>query len=86
MADSGLMSEVLSSLQTELFATLKGVELRSEKANLQETGEHLQSGLSNHWTVKRIVKLRKRLSVQAPLAKSVLMSEFIDIDFSIFTY
>ncbi|XP_030250155.1 glucocorticoid modulatory element-binding protein 1-like isoform X1 [Sparus aurata] len=37
VADSGLMGEVLSSLQTELLATLKGVEVRSEKANLQET-------------------------------------------------
>lgn len=39
MADSGLMGEVLSSLQTELLATLKGVEARSEKSHLQETGE-----------------------------------------------
>lgn len=36
VADSGLMGEVLSSLQTELLATLKGVELRSVKAHLQE--------------------------------------------------
>lgn len=39
MADSGLMGEVLSRLQTELLATLKEVEVRSEKASLQETGE-----------------------------------------------
>lgn len=39
MADSGLMGEVLSSLQTELLATLKGVELRSVKAHLQEAGQ-----------------------------------------------
>ncbi|XP_035527533.1 glucocorticoid modulatory element-binding protein 1-like isoform X1 [Morone saxatilis] len=37
VADSGLMGEVLSSLQTEISATLKGVEVRSENANLQET-------------------------------------------------
>ncbi|XP_070822627.1 glucocorticoid modulatory element-binding protein 1-like isoform X1 [Chaetodon trifascialis] len=37
VADSGLMGEVLSTLQSELLATLKGVEVRSEKANLQET-------------------------------------------------
>ena len=54
MADSGLMGEVLSSLQTELLATLKGVEFRSEKANLQETGEFPQWDPSNHWTVKGI--------------------------------
>lgn len=33
------MGAVLSGLQTELLATFKGVEARSEKANLQETGE-----------------------------------------------
>ncbi|CAK6976205.1 glucocorticoid modulatory element-binding protein 1-like [Scomber scombrus] len=37
VSDSGLMRDVLSSLQTELLATLKGVEVRSKKANLQET-------------------------------------------------
>ncbi|XP_053744223.1 glucocorticoid modulatory element-binding protein 1-like [Synchiropus splendidus] len=37
VADSGLMGDVLSSLQTEFLATLKGVEVRSEKDNLQET-------------------------------------------------
>ncbi|KAF3839942.1 hypothetical protein F7725_018659 [Dissostichus mawsoni] len=36
VADAGLMGEVLSSLQTELLATLRGVEVRSEKANLQD--------------------------------------------------
>ncbi|XP_029307684.1 glucocorticoid modulatory element-binding protein 1-like isoform X1 [Cottoperca gobio] len=36
VADTGLMGEVLSTLQTELLATFKGVEVRSEKANLQE--------------------------------------------------
>lgn len=46
MADSGLMGEVLSSLQTELLATLKGVEVRTEKANLQETGEFSLWGLA----------------------------------------
>ncbi|KAM9783069.1 glucocorticoid modulatory element-binding protein 1-like [Neosynchiropus ocellatus] len=36
VADSGLMGDVLSSLQTEFLATLKGVEVRSEKDTLQE--------------------------------------------------
>ncbi|XP_034084154.1 glucocorticoid modulatory element-binding protein 1-like [Gymnodraco acuticeps] len=36
VADAGLMGKVLSSLQTELLATLRGVEVRSEKANLQD--------------------------------------------------
>lgn len=39
VAASGLMGEVLSSLQTELLAVFKGVEDRTEKANLQEAGE-----------------------------------------------
>lgn len=54
MADSGLMGDVLSSLQTELIATLKGVEVRSKRANLQETGEFPQWDLTNRWTVKII--------------------------------
>lgn len=54
MADSGLMGDVLSSLQTELIATLKGVEVRSKRANLQETGEFPQWDLANRWTVKII--------------------------------
>ncbi|KAM9852145.1 glucocorticoid modulatory element-binding protein 1-like [Aulostomus maculatus] len=37
VADAGLMGEVLSSLQLEFLAALKGVELRSEKASLRET-------------------------------------------------
>lgn len=47
------MGKVLSSLQTELLATLKGVEVRSEKANLQEMGEFPQWDPANR-TVKRI--------------------------------
>ncbi|XP_077577194.1 glucocorticoid modulatory element-binding protein 1 [Stigmatopora nigra] len=37
VAECGLMGEVLSGLQAHLLATLKGVEVRSEKAELQET-------------------------------------------------
>lgn len=33
------MGEVLSTLQTELLSVFKGVEDRTEKANLQEAGE-----------------------------------------------
>lgn len=47
VADTGLMGEVLSSLQTELLAIFKGVELRSEKANLQKTGNFPQWDPSN---------------------------------------
>ncbi|XP_026226548.1 glucocorticoid modulatory element-binding protein 1-like isoform X2 [Anabas testudineus] len=62
VADSGLMSEVLSSLQTELFATLKGVELRSEKANLQETDAIILNSLCEMFglldSVKQALDLR----------------------------
>ncbi|XP_068179391.1 glucocorticoid modulatory element-binding protein 1-like isoform X2 [Antennarius striatus] len=37
VTDAGLMGAVLSSLQSELFATLKGVEARSENSSLHET-------------------------------------------------
>lgn len=56
MADSGLMGEVLSSLQTELLATLNGVEVRSKKANLQDTGEFPQWDPANHVTALNLVK------------------------------
>lgn len=59
MADAGLMGEVLSSLQTELLATLRGVEVRSEKANLQDNGEFSQWDLSNRWTVEITFNLVK---------------------------
>lgn len=39
VAASGLMGEVLSTLQTELLAMFKGVEDRTETTNLQEEGE-----------------------------------------------
>lgn len=42
VADSGLMGDVLSSLQTELLTAFKGVEARSVKANLQVKGEFTQ--------------------------------------------
>lgn len=41
VAASGLMGEVLSTLQTELLAMFKGVEDRTEKADLQDAGEML---------------------------------------------
>lgn len=39
VADLGLLGDVLSSLQTELLATLEGVDVRSGRGGLQETGE-----------------------------------------------
>ena len=42
MADIGLMGDVLSSIRTELLATLRGVEVRSDEASLLEAGEPSQ--------------------------------------------
>ncbi|XP_059194476.1 glucocorticoid modulatory element-binding protein 1-like [Centropristis striata] len=63
VADSGLMGEVLSSLQTELLATLKGVEARSEKANLQETDAVILNSLCKMFglldSVKQALDLKR---------------------------
>ncbi|XP_042346255.1 glucocorticoid modulatory element-binding protein 1-like [Plectropomus leopardus] len=63
VADSGLMGEVLSSLQTELLATLKGVEVRSEKANLQETDAVILNSLCKMFglldSVKQALDLKR---------------------------
>ncbi|XP_042280294.1 glucocorticoid modulatory element-binding protein 1-like [Thunnus maccoyii] len=56
VSDSGLMGEVLSSLQTELLATLKGVEVRSEKANLQETDAIILNSLCEMFGILDSVK------------------------------
>lgn len=86
VADCGMMGEVLSSLQNELFSTFKRVELRSENGNLQETGKCPQWYPSNLWTVKNdsvlmLIKrqlsqnlknqVSKRFSIKAPPAKSL---------------
>ncbi|XP_044065390.1 glucocorticoid modulatory element-binding protein 1-like [Siniperca chuatsi] len=63
VADSGLMGEVLSGLQTELLATLKGVEDRSEKANLQETDAVILNSLCKMFglldSVKQALDLKR---------------------------
>ncbi|XP_019131600.2 glucocorticoid modulatory element-binding protein 1 isoform X3 [Larimichthys crocea] len=63
VADSGLMGEVLSSLQTELLATFKGVEARSEKANLQETDAVILNSLCKMFglldSVKQALDLKR---------------------------
>ncbi|XP_029958614.1 glucocorticoid modulatory element-binding protein 1-like isoform X2 [Salarias fasciatus] len=62
VADSGLMGEVLSSLQSELITAFKGVELRSEKANLQETDAVILNSLCETFglldSVKQAVEMR----------------------------
>ncbi|XP_038567708.1 glucocorticoid modulatory element-binding protein 1-like isoform X1 [Micropterus salmoides] len=63
VADSGLMGDVLSSLQTELIATLKGVEVRSKRANLQETDAVILNSLCKMFglldSVKQALDLRR---------------------------
>lgn len=39
IADVGLMGEVVSNIRTELLELLRGVQLRSDQANLQDAGE-----------------------------------------------
>ncbi|XP_028985176.1 glucocorticoid modulatory element-binding protein 1-like isoform X2 [Betta splendens] len=62
VADSGLMGEVLSSLHTEVLAALKGVEARSEKADLQEPDAIILNSLCEMFglldSVKQAVHLR----------------------------
>ncbi|XP_071757762.1 glucocorticoid modulatory element-binding protein 1-like isoform X1 [Centroberyx gerrardi] len=63
VADIGLMGEVLSSIQTELLAALNGVEVRSEKANLQETDAMMLNSLCEMFglldSVKQALDLRR---------------------------
>ncbi|XP_030015191.1 glucocorticoid modulatory element-binding protein 1-like isoform X2 [Sphaeramia orbicularis] len=63
VADSGLMGEVLSSLQTELLATFKGVEVRCEKTKLQEKDAIILNSLCEMFglleSVKQAVELRR---------------------------
>lgn len=39
IADVGLMGEVVSNIRTELLEMLRGVQLRSDQASLQDVGE-----------------------------------------------
>ncbi|KAK5862507.1 hypothetical protein PBY51_017896 [Eleginops maclovinus] len=75
VADAGLMGEVLSSLQTDLLATLRGVEVRSEKANLQENDAIILNSLCKMFglldSVKQALDLKhpvKTKTVTQPLS------------------
>ncbi|XP_047454716.1 glucocorticoid modulatory element-binding protein 1-like isoform X2 [Mugil cephalus] len=63
VADSGMMGEVLSTLHTELITTFRGVELRCEKANLQETDAIILNSLCDMFglldPVKQALDLRR---------------------------
>ncbi|XP_058502884.1 glucocorticoid modulatory element-binding protein 1-like [Solea solea] len=74
VAHSGLMREVLSSLQTELQATLKGVEVRSENASLQETDAVFLNSLCEMFglldSVKEALDLKRSRSEQSKIHDS----------------
>lgn len=78
MADSGLMGEVLSSLQTELLATFKGVEVRCEKTKLQEKGEF------SSWNSARIDLTQ--IPVKLETAKLILSFWMIFMDIDLFLF
>ncbi|XP_028325958.1 glucocorticoid modulatory element-binding protein 1-like isoform X2 [Gouania willdenowi] len=75
VAGSGLMGEVLSSLQTELLTTLKGVELRSERANLQEADAIILNSLCEMFglldSVKQAVDLSRSQNEEREIHNSV---------------
>ncbi|XP_068591970.1 glucocorticoid modulatory element-binding protein 1 [Cebidichthys violaceus] len=81
VADSGLMGEVLSSLQTELLATLKGVEVRSEKASLQETDAVILNSLCKMFglldSVKRALDLKRSQDEENKIHNNVYVSDEI---------
>ncbi|KAM6967513.1 glucocorticoid modulatory element-binding protein 1-like [Aplochiton taeniatus] len=63
VSDIGLMGEVLSSIRTELQATLMGLEIRSDKAGLQEADAMVLNSLCEMFgllgSVKRALDLRR---------------------------
>ncbi|XP_026150246.1 glucocorticoid modulatory element-binding protein 1-like isoform X2 [Mastacembelus armatus] len=75
VADSGLMRTVLSSLQSELLATLKEVEVRSEKASLQETDAIILNSLCEMFglldPVKQALDLRRSQNEESKIHNSV---------------
>ncbi|XP_041843252.1 glucocorticoid modulatory element-binding protein 1-like [Melanotaenia boesemani] len=75
VADSGLMGEVLSSLKTEMLTTFQGVELRSEKANLQETDALVLNSLCEMFglldSVKQALGLKHSQNEESRIYNSV---------------
>ena len=53
MANSGLMSKVLSSIQTQLEAALTGLDLRMREAQLQARGEISRGDPENPSAIKK---------------------------------
>ncbi|KAK2910413.1 glucocorticoid modulatory element-binding protein 1-like isoform X2 [Channa argus] len=83
VANAGLMGEVLSSLQTELLATLKGVEVRSEKASLEETDAIILNSLCEMFglldSVKHALDLRHSQNQENKILNGVyVLSEIME--------
>ncbi|XP_024119280.1 glucocorticoid modulatory element-binding protein 1 [Oryzias melastigma] len=75
VADSGLMGEVLSSLQRELLRALQSVELCREKVDLQETEAFMLNSLCEMFglldSVKQTVDMRCRQSEESKIHNRV---------------
>lgn len=53
IADVGLMGEVVTNIRTELLEMLKGVQLRSDRTSLQDSGEQRGPGAGG-WGVPSV--------------------------------
>ncbi|XP_060760767.1 glucocorticoid modulatory element-binding protein 1 isoform X2 [Neoarius graeffei] len=66
IADVGLMGEVVSNIRTELLEMLRGVQLRSDQANLQDVEVAVLSNLTQVFgllgSIKRILAVRRQMT------------------------
>lgn len=66
IADVGLMGEVVSNIRTELLEMLRGVQLRSDEANLQDVEVAVLSNLTQVFglldSIKRILTARRLMT------------------------
>ncbi|TSK28173.1 Glucocorticoid modulatory element-binding protein 1 [Bagarius yarrelli] len=66
IADVGLMGEVVSNIRTELLEMLRGVQLRSDQANLQDVEVAVLSNLTQVFglldSIKRILTARRLMT------------------------
>ncbi|KAI4893597.1 hypothetical protein NFI96_027408 [Prochilodus magdalenae] len=66
IADVGLMGEVVSNIRTELLELLRGVQLRSDQANLQDAEVAVLSNLAQVFglldSIKRILSVRRQMT------------------------
>ncbi|XP_060721728.1 glucocorticoid modulatory element-binding protein 1 isoform X2 [Tachysurus vachellii] len=66
IADVGLTGEVVSNIRTELLEMLRGVQLRSDQANLQDVEVAVLSNLTQVFglldSIKRILAVRRQMT------------------------